>query len=416
MARLGRMTARRWWWVAVLGMAALTGVLAIVNLQTPWRLTLALTGIALLVVAWAVVGDRRAESESPSWTLVLLVTAAAGIGTAGYPTLAILQALAYPISWVFAARSRDAVVGNVLIAVAVGVGFAIGIGTGPEDIIQIIVTQSLALGFSLAMGFWITRMVELGEERGRLLTELQGAQEQIAALHRDAGAAAEREHLARELHDTIAQDLTGLVMLAQRARREGAGAVETLALIEENARGVLAETRALVAAGADPRLTTTELWRPVFERAGGIGPPYIAGGFATPLMAAIRGASNRGRFFLASERDPEAEERNALETVALAVELGADVNATDRNGDTALHGAASRNFTTIVRLLATHGADLDVENDAGRTPLALAIAAEAARGRRVVATSVPSGNTAEVLRELGATEEQKGDETEDESR
>ena len=174
--------------------------------------------------------------------------------------------------------------------------------------------------------------------------------------------------------------------------------------------------RALVAAGADPRLTTTELWRPVFERAGGIGPPYIAGGFATPLMAAIRGASNRGRFFLASERDPEAEERNALETVALAVELGADVNATDRNGDTALHGAASRNFTTIVRLLATHGADLDVENDAGRTPLALAIAAEAARGRRVVATSVPSGNTAEVLRELGATEEQKGDETEDESR
>ncbi|MER3394927.1 MAG: histidine kinase dimerization/phosphoacceptor domain-containing protein, partial [Microcella pacifica] len=243
------MTARRWWWVAVLGMAALTGVLAIANLQTPWRLTLALTGIALLVVTWAVVGDRRAESESPSWTLVLLVTAAAGIGTAGYPTLAILQALAYPISWVFAARSRDAVVGNVLIAVAVGVGFAIGIGTGPEDIIQIIVTQSLALGFSLAMGFWITRMVELGEERGRLLTELQGAQEQIAALHRDAGAAAEREHLARELHDTIAQDLTGLVMLAQRARREGAGAVETLALIEENARGVLAETRALVAAG-----------------------------------------------------------------------------------------------------------------------------------------------------------------------
>ena len=39
-------------------------------------------------------------------------------------------------------------------------------------------------------------------------------------------------------------------MLAQRARREGAGASETLALIEENARGVLAETRALVAAGA----------------------------------------------------------------------------------------------------------------------------------------------------------------------
>lgn len=249
-ARLGRMTARRWWWVAVLGMAALTGVLSLLNLQTPWRLALALTGIALLVGAWAILGDRRVESEAPSWTLVLLVAAAAGIGTAGYPTLAILQAIAYPISWVFASRSRDAVVGNVLIAVAVGVGFAIGIGVEPDDVIQIVVTQSLALGFSLAMGFWITRMVELGEERGRLLTELEGAQEQIAALHRDAGAAAEREHLARELHDTIAQDLTGLVMLAQRARREGPHAEQTLALVEESARGVLAETRALVAAGA----------------------------------------------------------------------------------------------------------------------------------------------------------------------
>ena len=166
-----------------------------------------------------------------------------------------------------------------------------------------------------------------------------------------------------------------------------------------------------VAAGADPRLATTELWRPVFERAGGVGPPYIAGGFATPLMAAIRGASNRGRFFLASLRDPEAEERNALETVELAIEFGADVNAADRNDDTALHSAASRNFTTIVRLLAAQGADLDVENDAGRTPLALAIAAEAARTRRVDATRFPSGNTAEVLRELGAIEEHKDDKT-----
>ena len=39
-------------------------------------------------------------------------------------------------------------------------------------------------------------------------------------------------------------------MLAQRARREGGTRDETLALIEEAARGALGETRALVAAGA----------------------------------------------------------------------------------------------------------------------------------------------------------------------
>ena len=174
--------------------------------------------------------------------------------------------------------------------------------------------------------------------------------------------------------------------------------------------------RGLVAAGADPRLTTLELWQSVFERAGGVGPPYVAGGFATPLMAAVRGASNRGRFFNTSLRDPDGEERNALKTVTLSVELGADLHAADEKGDTALHSAASQNYTTVVRFLAEHGADLDVKNEAGRTPLALAIRAEATRARRGDPSRFTSGNTAEVLRELGATEEQKDDEPEDDWR
>ena len=40
---------------------------------------------------------------------------------------------------------------------------------------------------------------------------------QLAAMHRDAGVTSERERLAREIHDTLAQSLTGLVLLAQRA-------------------------------------------------------------------------------------------------------------------------------------------------------------------------------------------------------
>ena len=172
--------------------------------------------------------------------------------------------------------------------------------------------------------------------------------------------------------------------------------------------------RALVAAGADPRLTTLELWRPVFARAGGVGPPHVAGGFASPLMAAVRGTSNRGRFFNTSLRDPDGEERNALDTVRVAVEFGADVNASDERGETALHSAASRNFTTIVRLLADHGADLDVKNAAERTPLALAIGTEATRARNSDPSRYPSGNTAEVLRALGAAAEvTQDDEAED---
>lgn len=244
------MTARRWWWVAVLGMATLAGALAVLSLQTPWRLALALTGIGMLIASWAQWGDRRVMAGETSVAVILGMALAAGTATAGFASLAILQAIAYPIAWVFSSRLRDALLANLAVALAVGVGFAVSIGTEPDDLRQIVFTQSLALGFSLAMGFWISRMTELGEERGRLLVELQGAQEQIAALNREAGAAAERERLARELHDTIAQDLTGLVMLAQRARREAAAPDGTLAMIEEGARAALGETRALVAAGA----------------------------------------------------------------------------------------------------------------------------------------------------------------------
>ncbi len=171
--------------------------------------------------------------------------------------------------------------------------------------------------------------------------------------------------------------------------------------------------RDLVAAGADPRLTTHELWRPVFERAGGVGAPHNVGGFVPPLLAALRGPANKGRFFLGSAGEPNDEEQKALEAVRVAVEFGADVNQTDARGGAALHAAAQLNFTTVVRLLVEEGADLNLENGSGRTPLQLATAAAAGRERSsILADRAPAGNTADVLRELGAVEPEK---TEDES-
>jgi len=167
--------------------------------------------------------------------------------------------------------------------------------------------------------------------------------------------------------------------------------------------------RELAEAGADPRLTTLERWRTVFERAGGVGPPHLAGGFIPPLVAATRGPANRGRFFNSVLRDANDDERKVMAAVRTAVEFGADVNAADLRGDTAMHAAAQRNFNTVVRFLAGHGADLDAKNDAGRTPLDLARAAEATRARIQDPTRYPAGNSAEVLRDLGAEDERSAD-------
>ena len=143
----------------------------------------------------------------------------------------------------------------------------------------------------------------------------------------------------------------------------------------------------------------------MFERAGGVGPPHVIGGFQTPLQAAVRGNHNRGRVFNSSLRDPDDTERQALDAAKVAFDLGSDVNHTDHGGSTALHTAAQRNYTTVVRFLAENGADLNVEDGAGRTPLMLAKRAETGRLARPDITRYTSGNTAEVLRELGAIEE-----------
>ncbi len=243
------MTAAAWWAVAVIGMSAMMIALLLVSGPSTTELALGLVGIGVLVAGWFTLGHPRAATEEPSVALIAVMVVATGLVVSAVPSLAIVQAIVYPMAWVFSRTMRAAIIGNVALSLAVMAGFLVSLGVSPSALGQTALTVVLSLGFSLAMGFWINRMSALGEERGRLLAELQGAQSQIAALHREAGATAEREHLARELHDTIAQDLTGLVMLAQRAQRER-GNPETLALIEESARSVLADTRALVAAGA----------------------------------------------------------------------------------------------------------------------------------------------------------------------
>ena len=163
--------------------------------------------------------------------------------------------------------------------------------------------------------------------------------------------------------------------------------------------------RALADGGADPDLTTTELWLPVKERADGIGPPQVVGGFVTPLQAAVRGASDRGRFYVIANEDPVGEELLALEAVKVAASHGNDVGWGDFTGSAALHDAASRNLVSIVRFLAEQGADVNAEDGRGRTPMDAAVASS--RRRRVIASLGPNwtGETViDVLKEFGAAE------------
>jgi hypothetical protein len=66
------------------------------------------------------------------------------------------------------------------------------------------------------------------------------------------------------------------------------------------------------------------------------------------------------------------QEDEVLNAVKLCVEHGNDVNAANRYGETALHGAAFRGVPTVAQYLADRGARLDAKDMRGWTALAIA--------------------------------------------
>lgn len=65
---------------------------------------------------------------------------------------------------------------------------------------------------------------------------------------------------------------------------------------------------------------------------------------------------------------------DGLAALKVAIELGAgDINAVNKRGEAALHGAVYRPTTDIIQYLVDHGASLDLKNKRGRTALELAV-------------------------------------------
>ena len=105
--------------------------------------------------------------------------------------------------------------------------------------------------------------------------------------------------------------------------------------------------RALLAAGADPGLAAADGSTPLHAAAGVPGRPPM--GYSSHL-----------------------EPPRMLAAVRIALDAGADINAANQAGRTAMHGAADIKSTDLIRFLADNGARIDVADSAGETPLTLA--------------------------------------------
>lgn len=148
--------------------------------------------------------------------------------------------------WVLApGRARRLV---VLLSLVPAVDFVDGSTT--TMIAEFCVTAALAVTFSLTAGSWMREIIDQSAERADLIDRLRAAQAEVAQLSEERGMLAERERLAREIHDTLTQGFASILMLVQGVARMtdiGASAHEQLMLAAQTARENLAEARALVA-------------------------------------------------------------------------------------------------------------------------------------------------------------------------
>ena len=134
----------------------------------------------------------------------------------------------------------------------------------------------------------------------------------------------------------------------------GAGATP---LMRAAKKGDVEMMRVLLANGADPTLRT----------AAGANALLYASGFG-----------GAGRFTIYEDR--QATEADFIEAARLCLDRGADVNAANPAGQTALHIAVTSRGAPFVQFLIGRGARVDVKDKQGRTPLDVAQGA-GGRGR-----------------------------------
>ena len=163
-------------------------------------------------------------------------------------------------------------------AIALNLIGAVSVGYANRSASGIAIAAGLAafgIAFAVVYSGYIVRIIEQSAERADLIAQLETTRAELAEVSRQAGAMAERQRLATEIHDTLAQGFSSILMLLQAAdaqlERAPGGARAQLDLAAQTARENLAEARSLVSGLASAQLeagTLTDALRRVASRSG----------------------------------------------------------------------------------------------------------------------------------------------------
>ncbi len=241
-----------WWHAAFAAMVLLAlGSLAVDSAPAGRRLVG--VGCVVALACWYVAMNDREHGEHGRRWGALAATGTVVLTLAGFaasPAVAVLLFIVYPLLFGYLADLRYSVPAVAALTIGVAVVNAAHAGWTAGASVAAAGVAAVTLAFSVGLGVWITRIIEQSRERAGLIEQLKVTREELAEAQREAGAAAERQRLALEIHDTLAQGFTSIVMLVQAAEpavgRHDEEVRRYLALVERTARENLDEARSLV--------------------------------------------------------------------------------------------------------------------------------------------------------------------------
>jgi signal transduction histidine kinase len=251
---------------------------------------------------------------------------------------AALFIVSLPHFWLLAKSPRHSIAFSGIAATATVAGITIHRGADADFFTGNIIFTLIGCTAGVLLGLGVVRIVEQSDERARRLSaELESAQLRLLEAHKLQGATEERERLAREIHDTLAQGFASIIVLAEAARSsldtDPGKSAQQLLSIENTARENFAEARVLV--GSAPQ--------------SGLAPGSVAGTLRRTLD---RFTEDTGLTVTADLPEVECDQPTRIALLRCVQESLANVRK---------HAAASA--VDVVLALHAHGVELEITDD-----------------------------------------------------
>jgi signal transduction histidine kinase len=241
-------------WLAILypiTVVSLTGLLWLFDDVSQQRKIVATVLASLSVLVFSAFTQRHIgmdETKAFPGGIVAIVLGAAMFAV--HPMFLFMLFALYPLCFLAFPRNWE-----TKVAIVLGLASAVAIARWNEwslgAWLVAFVQGGIGTLFAMTMGRWINRILDQSRERRSLLDALEATRIELAEVHRSAGVSAERDRMGTEIHDTLAQGFTSLLMLVRGAsasiEANPSAARELLRVAERTAQENLDEARSLVA-------------------------------------------------------------------------------------------------------------------------------------------------------------------------